>query len=392
MEQITGRSAESPLEFMFRVGFVSILLLLQTPLHALAIKKMTISREVKLRAERGYGRTHCESLKGSVSVLDHGAIGDGVTNETEAILKAISHASGAVIFPAGYTFLSWPLQISKPNTTLCIQGTLLAPSMEQWPPIPCAQITDECAKSTGMTPEQLRVQTVTFLRVENATNFNLIGNGTIEGQGKPWWSLRKKKPARFAPVMVLLKQCHHCRVDGLNLRNSPFYHCVVVESRHVQVKNLNIESPKASKNTDGVSLFASRDILVRATPWRKAKPMEYGIPSPFQLLEQTWFGHGKCVQGCRISTGDDNIVIKEGSKNILVEKCWLLDGHGTSLGSLGEANSFGSIEDVVVRNVVYNRTRFGARIKTWQWQLTEWEIPTSHCRHSQTSPGHNQLR
>eukprot|EP00959_Pyramimonas_sp_CCMP1952_P178937 3740744-Pyramimonas_sp.AAC.1 len=98
------------------------------------------------------------------------------------------------------------------------------------------------------------------------------------------------------------------------------------------------------------------------------------------------------VQGCRISTGDDNIVIKEGSKNILVEKCWLLDGHGTSLGSLGEANSFGSIEDVVVRNVVYNRTRFGARIKTWQWQLTEWEIPTSHCRHSQTSPGHNQLR
>jgi polygalacturonase len=72
------------------------------------------------------------------------------------------------------------------------------------------------------------------------------------------------------------------------------------------------------------------------------------------------------VRGCRISTGDDNIVIKEGSRNILIDLCWLLDGHGTSLGSLGEANSFGSIENVVVRNIVYNRTDFGARIKTWQ--------------------------
>jgi len=337
MEEASGSIFKlRPSGFRVRFGFVSIaalLLLLHTPLDEAAIRQATISKQVKLRAVRGYGRSQCESLEGSVNVLEHGAKGDGLANDTDAILSAISGGSGAIILPAGYTFLSWPLKISKPNTTICIQGTLLAPSMDEWPDIPCPQITDECATSTGMTPEQLRVQTVTFLRVENATNFNLVGNGTIEGQGKKWWSLRSKHPARFAPVLVLLKQCLDCRVEGLNLRNSPFYHCVVVDSLRVQVISLNIESPKTSKNTDGVSLFGSRDILVR---------------------------------GCRISTGDDNIVIKEGSKSILIEKCWLLHGHGTSMGSLGEANSFGSIEDVVVRNVVYNSTHYGARIKTWQ--------------------------
>jgi polygalacturonase len=116
-----------------------------------------------------------------------------------------------------------------------------------------------------MTPEQLRVQTVTFLRVENVTNFALVGDGKIDGRGEPWWVARRQSPQTFAPVLVLFKRCHRCQVDGLSLTNSPFYHMVVVESAHVRVVSLNIDSPRESKNTDGISLFGSHDILVRTT-------------------------------------------------------------------------------------------------------------------------------
>jgi polygalacturonase len=72
------------------------------------------------------------------------------------------------------------------------------------------------------------------------------------------------------------------------------------------------------------------------------------------------------VRHCTVSTGDDNIVIKEGTSDVLVEDCTFSGGHGASIGSLGEGGSTGTVANVLFRRLKFIRTDFGARIKTWQ--------------------------
>lgn len=63
-----------------------------------------------------------------------------------------------------------------------------------------------------------------------------------------------------------------------------------------------------------------------------------------------------------IGTGDDNVAVKPGCQNVLVEDCLFQSGHGCSIGSI---NTTG-VRDVVLRNITFVGTENGARIKTWQ--------------------------
>lgn len=76
-------------------------------------------REIKLPAER-------------VSVKDHGARGDGMTDDTEAVLRAVAAAPGKVIFfPAGKYVITRFVKLTQSGTVLQGEGiertTLLMP-------------------------------------------------------------------------------------------------------------------------------------------------------------------------------------------------------------------------------------------------------------------------
>ena len=64
-----------------------------------------------------------------VSVLDYGAVGDGVTDDSEAIQAAIDANQGeTVIFPAGYTYLAAGITLSGSDydgTAIRIEGSFL---------------------------------------------------------------------------------------------------------------------------------------------------------------------------------------------------------------------------------------------------------------------------
>lgn len=51
---------------------------------------------------------------------------------------------------------------------------------------------------------------------------------------------------------------------------------------------------------------------------------------------------------------------------MLVEDCDFRNGHGSSIGSIGEGGSYGEVQDVTMRNIVFNATVNAARVKTWQ--------------------------
>jgi len=282
-------------------------------------------------------------IPGVFDVRTFGAVGDGKTNDTTAILRA-AHAAkafgtGVVLLPRKGVYLSWPLVLSgMNNTAMCIEGVLLMPDKPQWPPAPCPTITAPCATrrlAASLVPsmEALRVQELSFVRVQRSSGFVLGGRGCIKGLGGKWWSARAKQPELFAPVLVLLLECHSCKLLTLRLRSSPFYHLVLAKSTDAEVHGLDIRTRKSSRNTDGISLYQSQGVR---------------------------------ITDCNVSTGDDNLVLKEGTRDVLAERCYFRDGHGASIGSLGEANSTGSVRDVVLRNCTFVRTDNAARIKTWQ--------------------------
>jgi polygalacturonase len=67
-----------------------------------------------------------------------------------------------------------------------------------------------------------------------------------------------------------------------------------------------------------------------------------------------------------IDNGDDNVAIGSGSSNLVIEHNQCLNGHGTSIGSIGEDNSHGEVSNIFFFNNTFYRTQNVARIKTWQ--------------------------
>merc|ERR1712232_840681 len=76
--------------------------------------------------------------------------------------------------------------------------------------------------------------------------------------------------------------------------------------------------------------------------------------------------HNVQLSNSVIMSGDDNVVIKEGSSMVDGEHLTLMRGKGIAIGSLGEQGASNQvITDISFRNVHLDRCAYGARIKTW---------------------------
>jgi polygalacturonase len=66
------------------------------------------------------------------------------------------------------------------------------------------------------------------------------------------------------------------------------------------------------------------------------------------------------IRGCDIDTGDDDIVIKRGATNVLIENCTIKHGHGISIGSGTDLG----VHAMLVRHCTFEGTDNGIRIKS----------------------------
>jgi polygalacturonase len=107
-----------------------------------------------------------------VSIRDHGATGDGVTDDTGAIQKAIDAAAaaggGRVVVPKG-RFLSGPLALRSRIDLHLEQDAVLLMS----------QRFDAYPKGSNVF--------LKFIAAEGLEDVRVSGPGTIDGQGQPWW-------------------------------------------------------------------------------------------------------------------------------------------------------------------------------------------------------------
>uniref|UniRef100_A0A2C9UPG6 endo-polygalacturonase n=2 Tax=Manihot esculenta TaxID=3983 RepID=A0A2C9UPG6_MANES len=258
-----------------------------------------------------------------VNVDSFGAVGDGVSDDTQAFVKAWETACGtpkSVFFvPPGHRYLVNATKFKGPcenKLVIQIDGTIVAPD-----------------EPNDWDPDLPRV----WLEFSKLNGVLFQGNGVIDGSGRNWWesSCKKNKsnPCRGAPTALTIDSSSSVRVRGLTIQNSQQMHFVISKSASVRVSEVLVSAPEDSPNTDGIHITGSTNVV---------------------------------LQDCKIGTGDDCISIVNASSGIKMKRIYCGPGHGVSIGSLGKDNSIGIVTKVVLDTALLKETTNGLRIKTWQ--------------------------
>eukprot|EP00897_Mesotaenium_endlicherianum_P000501 jgi/Mesen1/10451/ME000082S09957 len=327
---------------------------------------------------------------GVYDVTSYGAVGDGVTNDTQAFSLAFAAACTTaktlqtvttMLVPAR-TFLIFPLAMAGPcgpginfqgrciwhvpgrrlglavlitatkpdgrGLRFLLPAELLLNSESLTMAMPCAYLTPLPAgrrlqvEGTIVAPADPKVYPKPLqdkgmlLLITRLNGLIISGSGLIDGRGQQWWAAARsasKSNNYIRPRLVYLDYCNNVTVQDIHFSNAAQMHLYFHRCMNVLLDNVTITAPDDSPNTDGIH-FSECDHAV--------------------------------VSNCYLNTGDDNVSIQDGSSSITVIDTYCGHGHGISIGSLGKGGDQGCIAGIAVLNVVFNQTDNALRIKSWQ--------------------------
>ncbi|SMC39991.1 glycoside hydrolase family 28 protein [Pedobacter africanus] len=298
------------------------------------------------------------------NVLKYGAKNDSSKLATQAIKKAIDAAStaggGTVYFPAG-KYLTGAIHL-KSNITIFIDaGAELHFSDNFDDYLPMVKSRYEGVDVTSFSP---------LFYAYKAENIAIKGRGIIDGHGKKWWDfvegykadqprskwqhlfdelnkgiLLPDEPKQMTrgflrPPFIQPLYCKNVLIEGITIRNSPFWTVNPEFCENVTVHALTISNPGAfAPNTDGINPESCSNVH---------------------------------ISDCHISVGDDCITIKSGkdapgrkmaapAQNYTITNCTMLSGHG---GVVIGSEMSGDVRKITISNCVFDGTDRGIRIKT----------------------------
>ncbi len=282
----------------------------------------------------------------TINVKELGAVGDGVSDDTNFIQAAIMACppKSRVLIPKGKYKITSVFLRSGINVEIAKGAELLAETdrnrFVKFPGL--IESYDEKEEYNLGTWEGNPLPMFAGIVCGiNVSDVKLYGEGVINGCASTdnWWNNPKVMVGAFRPRMLFLNHCENIQVQGLTFCNSPAWVIHPYFSDNLLFAGLKVRNPQQSPNTDGLD------------------------PESCRKVE---------ILGVHFSLGDDCIAVKSGkvymgkkhkkpSEDVHISHCLMENGHG--------AVTVGSEIGAGVRNMVVEKCRFshtdrGLRIKT----------------------------
>lgn len=294
------------------------------------------------------------NIEFNITASEYGAVGDGITDCTSAINKAIKDCSasggGKVVVPSG-TFLTGAIYLESNVNLFLSKGSTLLFSKDKSKYLPVVYTRNggiECMNYSS------------FIYAFEEVNIAISGSGTLDGQAdnSNWWNWislgsndsnlliyygSSSTPVKerifgdkhfLRPSFIQLYRCKNILIDSITIKRSPMWEIHPVLSQNITVSNVSVNCPDGPNN-DRCNPESCSDVLIK---------------------------------NCYFNTGDDCIAIKSGknndgrrvnvpSQNIVITNCRMADGHG--------GITFGSEMTGGIRNVYAdNCSMIGSNLNT----------------------------
>lgn len=207
---------------------------------------------------------------------------------------------------------------------------------------------------------------------ENCEDISITGEGLIDGQGGKWWeSYRNLRQGQISvevlkvqnkllplnaritggsggggretgflrPSLVQFKNCKKVHIEGITLKDSPFWNTHILYCQDVHIENVSFINPENAPNTDGLDIDSSTQVLV----------------------DNCLFNVGDDCLCLKSGMDDDGIRVGRTTSHVVIRNCSMEKGHGGIV--LGSETS-GGIKDITVESCRMNGTDRGIRVKT----------------------------
>ena len=320
------------------------------------------------------------------NICSFGAVGDGITLNTNAINRAIEETSakggGTVIVPEGL-WLTGPI-VMKSNINLHLEPNALIVFTSDHKAYPIVKTSFE-----GL--ETRRCQSP--ISAVGAENIAITGKGVIDGNGDTWRPVKKNKmtgsqwatlvasggildakgevwyPSEgsmkgamacknfnvpegintdeewssihdwLRPVLLSFRKCKNILLEDVTFKNSPSWCLHPLSCQDLTINRITVSNPWYSQNGDAIDVESCNRVLI--------------------------------VNSC-FDAGDDGICIKSGKdaegrkrgepcQNIIIRNNQVLHGHG---GFVVGSEMSGGVKNIFVDNCTFLGTDVGLRFKS----------------------------
>ncbi|HYW95938.1 MAG TPA: glycosyl hydrolase family 28 protein, partial [Bacteroidales bacterium] len=188
------------------------------------------------------------------NITDFGALGDGITDNTGAIQKAVNQCSqtgGKIVFPEG-VFLSGTVFLES-------DITIELSAKAEWKGIPDLDayplIEPEMLSRMDLIPRRALVY------AKNKTNITITGQGMFHPNGEDLVFQNHIGDSPDRPFGIQMVNCRNITLSGISMRNSAYWMQRYFHCDNLRFENLNIWN-HSNLNNDGLDIDGCHKVVV----------------------------------------------------------------------------------------------------------------------------------